>query len=52
MSNVENSLGDLIGSGGTADVYEWANNEVIKVFKHHVHTEVIKNMTKPLFIHV
>lgn len=36
-------MGKLIGSGGTANVYEWTNNEVIKVFKPHVPIEVIKN---------
>ena len=40
---MENCVGKLIGSGGTADVYEWTSNEVIKVFKPHVHIEVIKN---------
>jgi thiamine kinase-like enzyme len=39
---MENSLGKLIGSGGTANVYEWTNNKVIKVFKPHVPVEVIK----------
>jgi hypothetical protein len=38
-----NSMGKLIGSGGTANVYEWTNNEVIKVIKPHVPIEVIKN---------
>lgn len=36
-------MGKLIGSGGTANVYEWTNNEVIKVFKPHVPIEVIRN---------
>ena len=40
---MKNLIGNLIGSGGTANVYEWTNNEVIKVFKPHVHIEVIKN---------
>lgn len=40
---MENQVGKLIGSGGTANVYEWTSNEVIKVFKPHVHIEVIKH---------
>lgn len=40
---MDNSLGKLIGSGGTVNVYEWTSDEVIKVYKPHIPIEVIKN---------
>ncbi|MFD1175874.1 phosphotransferase [Paenibacillus puldeungensis] len=33
----------LIGSGGTANVYEWTNNEVIKIYKPHVSMDMIRS---------
>ncbi|MDS0524624.1 phosphotransferase [Clostridium sp. SHJSY1] len=39
---MKNSIGKLIGSGATADVYEWSNAEVIKVFKPNISSEVIQ----------
>lgn len=40
---MENVIGQFIGSGGTADVYEWGNDEIIKIFKPEVQIETIKN---------
>ena len=40
---MKNIIGKCIGDGGTATVYEWGNNEVIKVFKPNIPTETIKN---------
>lgn len=40
---MENMIGKLIGTGGTSSVYEWGNNEVIKIFKPNIPNEVIKN---------
>lgn len=42
-SLMENVIGKLIGSGGTATVYEWGSNEIIKVFKPSTPIETIKN---------
>lgn len=39
---MENIMGKRIGHGGTATVYEWGNNEVIKVFKPNIPIEIIK----------
>ena len=40
---MENMIGKIIGTGGTSSVYEWGNDEVIKIFKPNVPIEVIKN---------
>ncbi len=40
---MENQIGKFIGSGGTATVYEWGNDEIIKIFKPEVQIETIKN---------
>ncbi len=38
-----NKMGKELGSGGTSNVYEWGENEVIKVYKPHVTDDVIDN---------
>jgi streptomycin 6-kinase len=40
---MEDMIGKQIGSGGTSTVYEWGNNEVIKIFKSHVTDSTIDN---------
>jgi hypothetical protein len=40
---MEHSIGKEIGSGGTSTVYEWGDNEVIKVYKSHVTDGAIQN---------
>jgi hypothetical protein len=40
---MENTLGKKVGSGGTSDVYEWGDTEVIKVYKPHVRDDVVDN---------
>jgi serine/threonine protein kinase len=41
--NMQNKIGKLIGSGGTADVYEWGEKHVIKLYKPHITHSVIEN---------
>lgn len=36
-------MGKEIGSGGTSTVYEWGENEVVKVYKPHVTDDTINN---------
>lgn len=36
-------LGKHIGSGGTSNVYEWGDTEVIKIYKPHIEENVIDN---------
>lgn len=40
---MENKIGNLLGSGGTSNVYEWGEAYVIKMFKPHVEDSVINN---------
>lgn len=40
---MKNNIGKELGSGGTSKVYEWGENEVIKVYKPHVTDDVIEN---------
>ncbi len=40
---MEDKMGNELGSGGTSNVYEWGENEVIKVYKPHVTDDVIDN---------
>jgi tRNA A-37 threonylcarbamoyl transferase component Bud32 len=40
---MEDKIGKLIGSGGTSDVYEWGDSEVIKIYKSHINDYVINH---------
>lgn len=40
---MKDKIGKLLGSGGTSDVYEWGNSEVIKIYKPHIEENVINN---------
>ncbi|ABX41625.1 aminoglycoside phosphotransferase family protein [Lachnoclostridium phytofermentans] len=40
---MEDMLGKLVGSGGTSNVYEWGNNEVIKIYKPRIEENTINN---------
>lgn len=40
---MDNIIGKQIGSGGTSNVYEWGNEEVIKIYKPHVTDDVINH---------
>lgn len=40
---MEYMIGKLVGSGGTSDVYEWGNTEVVKIYKSYVANDVINN---------
>jgi serine/threonine protein kinase len=40
---MEREIGKLIGSGGTSNVYEWGDNQVIKIYKPHVSDDVINH---------
>ena len=40
---MEEKIGKKIGSGGTSDVYEWGEKEVLKLYKSHVDEHVIRN---------
>ena len=40
---MEKILGKQVGSGGTSNVYEWGDTEVIKIYKPHIEDNVIDN---------
>ncbi len=40
---MEEMIGKQVGSGGTSNVYEWGNTEVVKIYKSHVGDDVINN---------
>ncbi len=40
---MERKMGKELGSGGTSTVYEWGDNDVIKIYKPHVPEDVIQN---------
>jgi aminoglycoside phosphotransferase len=40
---MESIIGKHVGSGGTSNVYEWGNSEIVKIYKPHVTDDVIHN---------
>ncbi|MFT4146068.1 MAG: aminoglycoside phosphotransferase family protein [Mobilitalea sp.] len=40
---MKDKMGKELGSGGTSNVYEWGEHEVIKIYKPHVTDDVIDN---------
>jgi len=40
---MESIMGSRVGRGGTSDVYEWGNSEIIKIYKPHISDDVIDN---------
>lgn len=55
---MEKQIGKLLGSGGTSDVYEWSDSEVIKIYKSHVsdgtinHEEYIGKLLNNTFLNI
>ena len=55
---MEKQIGKLIGSGGTSDVHEWGDNEVIKIYKTHIsdgtinHEEYIGKLLNKTFLNI
>ena len=39
---MEEMIGKQVGSGGTSNVYEWGNTEVVKIYKSHVGDDVAR----------